>query len=353
MICYVSFRLHQDTLRRFLETLGRRVARRVRLVSYERLLASARVPVATYVFADIERLSPAETERAAAVWSALRADGRSRLVNDPVRAMRRYELLRTLFEAGQNPFDVYHLTEARRPTRYPVFIRGENDHGGPLSGLLEDAAALARSIDRLVAEGRPREDKLITEFVDVRDAEGYVHKYGAFRIGSRIVPRHLLFSREWAIKGWGIETGREDLLRAELAYVEENPHAALLMPFFETARIDYGRIDYAMVDGRPVVFEINTNPATIVEVHGGAPTRAQTIARFAEGFDDALGALDSDASGSVAIPPAPRPERLPRLTATRFALYDSMQRLGLQRFNGPFVVGLRQLRKRLLGRHTG
>ena len=353
MICYVSFRLHQDTLRRFLETLGRRVARRVRLIPYEHLLASARLPAATYVFADIERLSPAETARAAAVWSALQADGRSRLVNHPVRTMRRYELLRTLFQDGRNPFDVYRLTEARRPVRYPVFIRGENDHEGPLSGLLEDADALARSIDRLVAEGRPREDKVIIEFVDVRNTEGYVHKYGAFRIGSRIVPRHLLFSREWAIKGWGIETGREDLLRTELSHVEDNPHAALLMPFFDTARIEYGRIDYAMVDGRPVVFEINTNPATIVEVHGGAPIRAQTIARFAEAFDDALVALDTDATGAVAIPPAPDDERLPRLTATRFALYDGMQRLGLQRFNGPLVVGLRQLRKRLLRRHTG
>lgn len=351
MICYVSFRLHQNTLRRFLETSGRRVARRVRLVPYERLLASRRLPVATYIFADIERLSPAQTARAAAVWSALAADGRSRLINHPVRTMRRYELLRTLFESGRNPFDVYRLTEARLPVRYPVFIRGENDHEGPASGLLEDAEALARAVDRLVAEGRPRDDTMITEFVDVRNAEGYVHKYGAFRVGDRIVPRHLLFSRDWAIKGWGIETGREDLLRAELTYVEDNPHAALLKSVFDTARIDYGRIDYAMIGDRLMVFEINTNPATIVEVDGGAPIRAQTIARFADGFDDALGALDTDATGSVAIPAAPSPERLPWPMATRFALYDGLQRFGLHRLSGPLLAGLRHLRDRW--RQTG
>src|SRR5262249_50787220 len=92
----------------------------------------------TYVFADLERLSPDTLLRAAALWDSLADSHRDvRLLNHPIRSMRRYELLRNLHEQGINTFDVYRVTEGRAPRQYPVFLRIENDHSGPISPLLK------------------------------------------------------------------------------------------------------------------------------------------------------------------------------------------------------------------------
>jgi len=52
-----------------------------------------------------------------------------------------------------------------------------------------------------------------------------------------------------------------ELLEEELEYVRTNPHAAMLEEIFDLAGIEYGRVDYGLRDGRPQVWEINTNPA--------------------------------------------------------------------------------------------
>lgn len=57
----------------------------------------------------------------------------------------------------------------------------------------------------------------------------------------------------------GDPDGIDDHAR-EQAFLSGNPHADLLGPAFEAAGIGYGRADYAMIGGRPQVFEINTNP---------------------------------------------------------------------------------------------
>ena len=42
--------------------------------------------------------------------------------------------------------------------------------------------------------------------------------------------------------------------------METNPHERRLREIFGRARIDYGKIDYAMLGDRLQVWEINTNP---------------------------------------------------------------------------------------------
>jgi hypothetical protein len=46
----------------------------------------------------------------------------------------------------------------------------------------------------------------------------------------------------------------------EERFVTSNPHAELLREIFRIAHIDFGRVDYGIVNGRIEVFEINTNP---------------------------------------------------------------------------------------------
>ena len=53
----------------------------------------------------------------------------------------------------------------------------------------------------------------------------------------------------------GAEGYAEDLITERT-----NPHKEALRRAFEIAAIDYGRADFGLVDGRPEIYEINTNP---------------------------------------------------------------------------------------------
>ena len=274
MIFYLSKSHHQYTIRyRLLQDFGLpldcrwELLARIRLLSYEKLFRLTRLPLGTYVFADLERLDPEETERAAIVWRTLAESGSgARLLNHPVRSMRRFELLRQLREQGINDFDVCRLTDLR-PLRFPVFIRSEGDHSGSLTPLLGSPAELEAAIQRLVAEGTSRDDKLVVEFRDVRDGQGMYHRYGAHIVGSRVFASNLVFARHWVVRTWEPALQEGALLAAEQRYVESNPHEALLRPIFTMAGIEYGRMDYAVVDGRIQIFEINTNPVAPAGAH--------------------------------------------------------------------------------------
>ena len=73
-----------------------------------------------------------------------------------------------------------------------------------------------------------------------------------------MLPRHVLFGRDWNLKTTDLEGPAFDAERDE--YLKANPHAREIARIFELARIDFGRIDYGLLDGRPQVWEINTNP---------------------------------------------------------------------------------------------
>ncbi len=74
----------------------------IRSTNYPRLFRSFSVPRATYIFGDLERLTPAELAVAADLYRAMRDAGLTCL-NDPARTMARVELLTTLHDAGLNP----------------------------------------------------------------------------------------------------------------------------------------------------------------------------------------------------------------------------------------------------------
>ncbi len=298
MIFYLVTRGDRRTINRYRQSWGRVLHDRITPYPYEDVLMTRRAPAGTYVFADIERLSIAQAEAAAAVWDAVTRAGMPAL-NHPTRSMRRYELLRTLREHGSNDFDVYRATEARVPARFPVFVRGENDHDGSATGLLDGPAALDGALAELQARGMSPERLLIEEFCDTADADGLYRKYSAFRVGARIVSRHVFFKRSWCVKLPDVVT--PELVAEELAYVRENPHEAELREIFALARIEYGRIDYAMKAGRIQVWEINTNPQLLSFQDGGGPARLPTHEWVARHIEAAFRAIDEDRPGTIPI----------------------------------------------------
>lgn len=285
---------HDVTLKPFLRSWGRALAPRVRIHSWDEVSKAARLPAGTWVFGDFSTFPPAEAERAARVWRRIeRSTQPVRLLNHPLRTRARYELLRALCEQGVNEFDVYRLTEARTPRRFPVFLRPEGEAGGPKAELLESPQALAGAIADLEARDRSREGRLIVEFAAERDARGHYRTYAALNAGGRIVPWHLLSGPDWIVKRRGDLS--PEALEREMQYLETNPHEKELLRLFEIANIDWGRIDYGLVGGRIQVYEIEKNPflmdAQAVD-DPGRRHRKETQARL---LCEALEALDTPA----------------------------------------------------------
>jgi hypothetical protein len=284
MIVYLTV-LYSGTLGPYLRQRGRDLAPGFRVVPYHALGQARRLPRATYIFADVERLAPTQAALAEQVLGAIAAQRPPlRVLNHPTRSLTRFALLRALRAQGVNTFRVYRGDDDLSGVRFPVFVRGAGDHLGPRSDLIEDPEQLEAIIAHAMLHGHEPADVLVVEYEDTRSADGLFRKYGAVRVGDRIIPRHLWFARSWvqkeADKGLSAE-----MLDEERAYLASGDHQPELMDIFQTARIDYGRIDYAVVDGRITVWEINTNPSLFMaDPSGQHPGRVP----FDDGFDRRL-----------------------------------------------------------------
>jgi hypothetical protein len=279
MIVYFVTADHDYTIQRFLSTWGESLRSEIRVVHYEDLASTDEIPNATCIFSDLERLSSQQTRFVSCLASRLEALGRP-VLNDPGQVLSRFELLRKLHARGINTFRVYSVKET--PRQFPVFIRAANDHQGTLSNLLWSEAEVSACVSFWVARGRRPNDLLIVEYLESADADGIYRKYSCFMIGEFFIPRHLLYSHNWVTK-------KPDLVNQELADEEAvflesqpHPHEAEIRRIFAIAGIDYGRIDYAVVDGKIAVWEINTNPVITIAGPNLAPERYQAQARVAE-----------------------------------------------------------------------
>jgi len=299
MIYYLTTAKHSYTMREYLEGLGAPLADRVKVLTYPQFVRPYRVPRATYIFSDIDRLSGSQSYPISEMWKRLQ-DGGCRLLNHPMRSMRRYDLLRWLHENGINDFDTYMLIEHRKPKRFPVFIRRAHDHEGAMSALLPDQAALDAAIAEIRDVAEWPGDKMITEYIDTSSADGIYRKYAAYRLGDEIFARQIMAAEQWVVKKPEVDTPA--LAAEEAAYIREDPHRDLLMRVFRAAKIEYGRIDYAVVDGKVQVFEINTNPSVIgprssEQVNDPNSLRGAALRPVMKRYMEALAALDTVAPG--------------------------------------------------------
>jgi hypothetical protein len=98
-----------------------------------------------------------------------------------------------------------------------------------------------------------------------------------------------LIGREWNVKTESAPPTTQ-AVEEHLAYVRENADADLLMPFFQEAAIEHGRIDYSFAGDRIQIWEINDNPQFV----GPTPTQRSNAFRMS----DYLAALDGLSEGS-------------------------------------------------------
>lgn len=294
MIRVLTHRSNRGPLRRLLATAPE-LASRLRPLHYHRLFARRWIAADAIVFTDFDLLNAFEVDAAASLAEAARrAPPPIPVLNHPARAMERFQLLRRLQREGLNPVEVVRLDSGERPSRYPVFLRREDGYFGPETGLLEDAAAFDDAVAATTRAGRSLKRRIAVSFEAGRDRDGYFRKYGAFVVGDRIVPQHILRGADWNVKSRAAPSDPA-FAREERDYVFDNPHEELLRPIFAAAAIEFGRIDYTMRDGRPVVFEINTNP-TFPRFTGGDAARQERRDVIRRRLNDAFAAIDRPAA---------------------------------------------------------
>jgi hypothetical protein len=293
MIYYLVSRPHAYTVESLLQSpWGEPFRPLIKFIPYDTLLQAKRLPSGSYIFTDFDRLTPTETEQVAQIWQSLAAKlPADALLNHPIRSHQRYQLLRTLYEARINQFNVYRLTEVRPPQQFPVFLRGENDHEGARTKLLHSQTELDEVIEALIRQGKTLTDKIITEFCPTADPQGVIRKYSALLVGERLLPRHVLFSTEnWVLKVPDLTP--PEFVAEEAEYLAQNPHAAQLHSIFELAKINFGRIDYGIVNGKVQVWEINTNPLLLWPVNH-EPEQEARLANHAQFAEQLLAAFQA------------------------------------------------------------
>ena len=271
----------------------------IKPLTYDEIFRSKKLVPGTYIFSDLERLDCFELEAAGCIWQQLEKNVPNiKLLNHPLKAKRRYQLLRCLYEQGYNNFNVYRLTELRKPERFPVFIRGENDHYGAETGLIFNQQQLDSEIDTLITTGKTLESRIVVEVCAEHDSHGLYKKYSAFSILGTIIPRHLIFSKNWHVKDPDIVD--EYTIKQSIEYMHENPHAEQISRIFSIAKIDYGRIDYSLVDGKLQAYEINTNPRISGEITP-EDIRIGSKLFFLPKFLSAIKLIDSEYKGKNII----------------------------------------------------
>jgi hypothetical protein len=300
------------TVREYLTRWGLPVAGSFRIENYEAIFEQERFERGTYVFAALCAISDAARGKLGDLRSRLDAEGGFRFLNHPTGTLRRLGLLQELARLGWNDFRAVWATGDLAGLRYPVFLRAERTHEGALSPLLHSRREVETEIGRAIVRGRNLDDLLVVEFCDTADDRGYFRKYSAYAVGDRILPRSVEYGRAWMLKHSRSDFTRE-VLEEERAYVLGNPHRDQLARIFAVARVEYGRIDYGVKNGRVQTWEINLHP-TIGRAPGESrkslvpaellPFREETKAIFYRGFQDAWMAVDMPEAGPVSVPAA-------------------------------------------------
>ena len=306
MIHFVTTRDHAATLRHLVRRLGRD---RCRLWQYETLFTYRRLPMGTWIFTDHERLSAYEIFLASRVAHHLEQGG-ARVLNHPVRVARRFDVLRLLKEAGINAFAAWRAEARPLPERFPVFIRNEYDHRPGQPELLADQAALDDALATLQQDGNPLVGKLVIEYAGEEVRPGVWQRLQTYCVAGTIIAHTNVVDFDWVVKDTKSKKRLYEhpdfdrFIAHEQAFITGNLYADVLQRAFRLAGIDYGRADFALVDGRPQIYEINTNPnhADHAKLYRAIHPRRVAIQKFSEdAVQAALLATDIGGQGRIRI----------------------------------------------------
>ena len=297
MIIYLSASSHNYTVRPLL-SIDRQSL--IHSWSYHKLLNCRRLPLATYVFTDFDRLNFWELEQAADAYRQLKAAGAT-VLNDPARVCQRLALLKRLYTAGINSFRAWGLDETIELGDRPVFIRTQSAHRGVLSELIHDTATLESEIERFVCLGYPGKDLMVVEYAAEENEAGIFRKLNSLRIGNRFINLPSVNQREWVAKYGEKGLGSERINAEDLDNLRTERYSDEMRKAFQLAGIEHGRADYSQVNGRLEIYEINTNPQYYSTIDHPSPIRVQALELCRDEILQAFAAINTPISGKLKL----------------------------------------------------
>lgn len=264
-----------------------------KLMSYDEVFRTKSLPSGTYVFTDMDRLGTWELELAAIVYRLLKQAG-AHVLNDPAKVRTRFSLLKTLHQEGINSFQVYRPSLGEWPEHYPVFLRRDHFHSGVLGDLIENETSLRNALDKATNDGIPDSNLIAVEYAAEPTREGLFQKHAVYRIGDRYFRDLTVNQSNWVAKFGENGVAGEELYQAELDDMQNVPFPETIRRVFEIANIEYGRVDFGIVDGKSQFYEINTNPCVGFSMNKHPfPQRLQSNAIFKDNYRAAVRALDT------------------------------------------------------------
>lgn len=261
-LVYVTTGDHAYTLNGWQELLSGKGIN-LKLISYEQLLPAPKIPAATYIFTDFDRLSASELQAAATVQERLLDHGLT-VLNDPRLFTPRAALLKHLKRVGVNAFDCFLPVSGEWPDRFPVFLRTLAGHRGVLTELLHDLNECRDAWQMALAQGFTASDLAFIEFAAMPTEGGVYQKHAAYRIGDQIIRANTVNERHWMAKNGEIGLASDAQYRQELDEMDDYPWRDLVMRVFEVAGATFGRVDFGITAEGPQIYEINTNPSLTI-----------------------------------------------------------------------------------------
>lgn len=250
---------------------------KLRVIDYESLFKLKRFPTGAYIFTDRERLDVWQQQAVSIIYNNLNQYPEYyKVYNDPAKILSKMGSLRLLYKKKINSFNCYSVIENTQPKQFPVFLKTEYEHKSPLSKLLKNQQELDQAISSFQQSRIPLDGMIITEYCSA-PYRGEVFR----RLSSYIISDHVSFAGTVHEKNWCVKYGAPALV-GDAEYLEEqdmirqNYYRDEIQKIAHLLNIEYGRVDFNVVDGNIAVYEINTNPSIVPFVANHAnPIRNQ------------------------------------------------------------------------------
>lgn len=228
--------------------------------TYEKLLSKRRLPRATYILTDFDRVHPWIREIAAVIYDRLTEEGLT-VLNDPRLFLPRDVLLKRLYRAGINSFDCWRPIDEEWPERYPVFLRTIHGHRGVESDLLHSEGEAHQALETALSNGYCLADLIFIEYRSEQTGEnGIFRKFASYSINGEIIRAHTVSQSTWMAKIGELGVATENDYLRDLEEQRSDPYEDVIRKVFEIAGASYGRIDFGVVADKSEIYELNTNP---------------------------------------------------------------------------------------------
>jgi hypothetical protein len=153
---------------------------------------------------------------------------------------------------------------------WPLIIRSRGEHGGKQMLLLQNLGELDAH------EELPWLYKgvCLIEYIDYQDADGFYQKNRVIVIDGVPYPRHALFTREWMVHAGsraGLMSEDQQLRRREQEFIanEVQQYTPVFEDMYRRIGLDIFGVDFALVEGKVLVFEANACMKFLERQQGG------------------------------------------------------------------------------------